>query len=42
MVKSTFLLNLWIFNPLTIQVSTRGSSDTIIVLMIYAMLYLLK
>ncbi|CAD8179627.1 unnamed protein product [Paramecium pentaurelia] len=42
MVKSTFLLNLWIFNPLIIQVSTRGSSDTIIVLLIYVMLYLLK
>ncbi|CAK90164.1 unnamed protein product (macronuclear) [Paramecium tetraurelia] len=42
LVKSTFLLNLWIFNPLTIQVSTRGSSDTIIVLLIYVILYLLK
>lgn len=41
-VSSTFLLNLWILNPLTIQVSTRGSSDTIVVFLIYLMLLLLK
>lgn len=41
-INSTFLLNLWIFNPLTIQVSTRGSSDTLVVFLIYWMLYLIK
>ncbi|KAM3130306.1 hypothetical protein pb186bvf_017602 [Paramecium bursaria] len=40
--QSKFFLNLWIFNPLTIQVSTRGNADTIVVFLIYLMLYLLK
>lgn len=42
MVNSPFLLNLWIFNPLTIQVSTRGNADTMVIFLVYLMLYLLK
>jgi phosphatidylinositol glycan class M len=32
---------IWVFNPLVINVSTRGSSDTIISLLVLLVIYLL-
>ena len=37
----SFLLTLWLFNPLTLQVSTRGNADTLVVLLVYITLYFL-
>lgn len=39
---SSFCAQLWLFNPLTLVVSTRGNAESVMALLVVSMLYLMR